>query len=821
MRRQNTFHIWISTFSLVAGMALAPAQAGTVLRVDATAQAAAPETGYLHMGTSVSPTGVKLDINSRYMTVDGKPWLPVAGEFHYSRFPHQYWDEELAKMKSSGIDIVSTYVFWNHVEAREGHFDWSGDRDLRNFVSLARKNGLKVLLRVGPWAHGEARLGGLPDWIVKSTRIRSNDAAYLRYVARYYRAIDQQVQGLLWKDGGPVIAVQLENEYYARGPGEGPDHILKLKELARAAGLDVPFYTVTGFHDSDNYPLRDVIPMQGGYSDQPWSYALQKLPPSENYRFRLGTFWSASLGAETKLMSNQDNSNTARHVPFFSAEFGGGVPDMYRRRPQLSADDTAAMLPVELGSGINWYGYYMFHGGQQSPDHDAEMQESTATGYPNDMPLIDYDYQAPLGAYGQARDSLNKLRPVHYFLNSFGAGLAPMQAHKPDVAPDRNDDFATPRFAVRTSGNSGFLFFNNHVHQYEMAPQRDIQFQVVLPSQTLTFPSRPVTVGNSYFIWPINLNLGPARLAWATAQPITKLDDANGVVSVLRAVRNMPVELAFDGARTVSAPSGIQHKDSDRIVISDLKPGSDALVTVTGNSGATTRLLVLTADQGEHAFLAKLEGRQRLIMTQAQFYAQGNKLNFLSNGDNRLAFSVFPQMAKTPAGNLKVSASGQDGVFQSFAASAPAGDVAVKATQIRQAGEMPAPLLTGDHNTVVVPAPETFAQAAAWSLQLSKDPKAQINDVFLQIKARGDVARLFSGGWLMDDHFLSGATWEIGLKRFERRQDSPLTLTVLPLRSDTPIYLDGGIASMVTGKQTAALVDIRVVPQYRLTLDGK
>jgi hypothetical protein len=210
-----------------------------------------------------------------------------------------------------------------------------------------------------------------------------------------------------------------------------------------------------------------------------------------------------------------------------------------------------------------------------------------------------------------------------------------------------------------------------------------------------------------------------------------------------------------------------------------------------------------------------------LILTKAQLYAQGGEINLLSNGDSHFDFSVFPRLVKAPAGNLKISANGQDGVFQSFAALAPARDVTVKATQIRQAAEMPPPLLTGEHGTVVVPAPETFAQSAAWSLQLSKDPAAQINDVFLEIKARGDVGRLFSGGWLMDDHFLSGATWEIGLKRFADRLDSPLTLTVLPLRSDTPIYLDGGIGSMVTGKQTAALVDIRAVAQYRLTIESK
>src|SRR5690242_2381728 len=133
MHRHAILLSWLAAI----GAAFPAAHAATILRVDATAQPTQPETGYLRMGTSISPAGIRLDVNSRYMTVNGKPWLPVAGEFHYSRFAHQYWDEELAKMKSSGVDIVTTYVFWNHIEPIEGHFDWSGDRDLRRFIALA------------------------------------------------------------------------------------------------------------------------------------------------------------------------------------------------------------------------------------------------------------------------------------------------------------------------------------------------------------------------------------------------------------------------------------------------------------------------------------------------------------------------------------------------------------------------------------------------------------------------------------------------------------------------------------------------------------
>ena len=139
----------------------------------------------------------------------------------------------------------------------------------------------------------------------------------------------------------------------------------------------------------------------------------------------------------------------------------------------------AAMLPVGLGSGINWYGYYMFHAGQNSPDRGA-LNETTASGAYNDVPRIDYEFQAPLGAYGQESAVMRRVRPFHFFLNAFGRRLAPMVVRSPDTVPDGPRDLETPRFSVRSLGDSGFLFFNNHVRQHAMSSHRDVQFSVAL-----------------------------------------------------------------------------------------------------------------------------------------------------------------------------------------------------------------------------------------------------------------------------------------------------------------------------------------------------
>ena len=147
------------------------------------------------------------------------------GEFHYTRHPEGEWRDELLRIKAGGIDIVATYVFWIHHEEIAGQWDWSGRRDLRRFVQTAAEVGLLVAVRLGPWCHGEVRNGGLPDWLLAAgCEVRSDDPRYLVHARALYAEIARQLHGLLWKEGGPVFAVQIENEY--SGPAEiGRAHV--------------------------------------------------------------------------------------------------------------------------------------------------------------------------------------------------------------------------------------------------------------------------------------------------------------------------------------------------------------------------------------------------------------------------------------------------------------------------------------------------------------------------------------------------------------------------------------------------------------------
>ena len=901
--------------ALVAGALAASVAGAAMLAIDASAPNPAPLKAALRLGSATAPNGDTLGANARYLTRNGAPWLPVMGEFHYSRTPAAQWEAELRKMKAAGIDIVASYVMWNHHEEVEGKFDWTGNRDLRRFVQLAAKAGLDVVVRVGPWAHAEVRYGGIPDWVVNAMPTRANDPQYMVFVERLYRQIGQQIKGQLWKDGGRVIGVQLENEYNLDGPGKGAAHIAALKKLALKAGMDVPYYTVTGW-DGTIYPTGEVTPVFGGYPDEPWGVSTKELPPKETYAFRFDTRVSGDLGAQTAAHAPGTAETDKDVTPFLGAEYGAGLPFMYRRRTVVSADDIASMLPVQLGSGVNLMGYYMFHGGRNPLGLGGTgMEESTLSGGYNDTTMISYDFQAPLGPDGQQRKVLEKLRPFHLFLHDFGARLAPMTVRKPEVSPSKPDDLSTARFAVRSEGDRGFLFVNNHVRQYPMAAQKDTQFAVKLQGQSVTLPSKPVDIADgAYFIWPLNLDLDGTNLRYATAQPLTLLDQSKaGVVAVFAASAGVPVELSFDANARVSlggaaGAAGAQIVTAGgHTLVTGVQPGAGAAVTVQRDGKRPLTIVVLTPEQSQQLSVVQLAGQRRLLLSADQTYVDGNALQMRSVGDSKFRFAVYPALSAAPkatttaaawagaasrasaaahpsaavspssaspsaavspssasssaaaspvaaapraagvapasasarvaaqaavpsnaganaagdapAATVAVRAAGNDGIFQVFEASLPASEVKASITPTRAAQEAAAIVIGGTAKAAIQPLPENFKAAGAWQISIPRDQLKGLDDALLQIDFVGDIGRLYSGTRLLDDWYYSGYQWQIGLRQQAALLDQPLTVSVLPLRADAPIYLPKEARPDFGGaRQIATVRGVSVIPVYQLRI---
>ncbi|MFZ3341042.1 MAG: beta-galactosidase [Terriglobales bacterium] len=783
----------------------------------------------LPMGAPTNPDGHSITVNSRYLMRDGKPWLPVMGEFHFSRYPHQYWEEELLKMKAAGIQIVSSYVIWIHHEEIQGQFDWSGDRDLREFVRLCGKHGLLVFVRIGPWAHAEVRNGGFPDWVQKMPHTRSNDPQYLGAVDSFYRQIAQQLKGQFWKDGGPVIGVQLENEYTLRGPGQGAAHILKLKQMAVADGFDVPLYTVTGW-DGAVFPPHEVLPVFGGYADWPWDDSLQKLPPNEVYAFRFISREGGDMGAPGGRPASNATQAALAPYPSLSAEFGSGIEDTYHRRPIIHAADVAAMLPTQLGSGVNLMGYYMFQGGANPPGKLTTLQESQVTGSPNDLPEISYDFQAPLGQYGEERESYRKLKLFHYFLNEFGSELSPMVVHAPDKIPAGPGDFSEPRLSVRSLGDQAFLFVNNYVRGYEMPARNDFQVRVRLPSGDVMLPQNPITIpAGAYFIWPIGLDTHGVTIRYATAQLITTLERKHEtyVFFVAQDGIGPEFELSLHAGQSLEGAAN-QSESGDRqkngMVTVRPTPGMGIAFTVRSVSGKPTHFIVLKQEQAERLTLLTIHGQRAIVYSGAYAFSEGENLHLRSAGRSDIFLGMLSESDSKWQSRAGLKPQPPEGIFPVYEARLDAREIAVAFTQTKQAGSAPPiqranPARWRKQPVAVAPTDDTMAKVAArWSISLPKDALTGVEDVFLQIHYEGDVARLYASGALLDDNFYNGDPWVIGLKRFAERLDAPLELWVLPLRDDAPVYFDQGYKPQFKGKQIAAVASITAVPEYEIVV---
>ena len=217
--------------------------------------------------------GAQVTWDRHSLIIDGHRVCPVMGEIHYSRLLADEWSQEVRKMKEGGVTIIATYVFWNHVEEQEGIFRWDGQRSLRRFLEICKQESMPVVLRLGPFCHGEARNGGIPDWVfTKGCKTRDSNPMFLGFVEMLYRQIFTQVQGLQWKDGGTVIAAQFDNEYRGRG-----EYLMALKKIALDAGFDLPFYTRTGWPElATPVPFGEMLPLYGDYADGFWTAPLAR-----------------------------------------------------------------------------------------------------------------------------------------------------------------------------------------------------------------------------------------------------------------------------------------------------------------------------------------------------------------------------------------------------------------------------------------------------------------------------------------------------------------------------------------------------------------
>ena len=316
--------------------------------------------------------------NTSTFLLDGKPFTVLSGAVHYFRIVPEYWEDRLKKLRACGFNTVETYVAWNLHERREGEFDFSGMLDIVRFIEIARDLGLKVILRPGPYICSEFEGGGLPSWLhnYPEMRIRCNDPLYLQKVRPYYRELSARIRPLLCTKGGPIIMVQIENEYGSYGNDH--DYMRAVADIYREEGLDCLLFTADG-------PCDFMI--DGG--------TLPDYPAAMNF----GSRPKDAFASLSRLHPGQ---------PPMCGEFWCGWFDHWGEEHHIrSVEDTVKDVRDMLDAGAS-FNFYMFHGGTNFGFTNGANHGERWDGY---APTItSYDYCAPLSEAGDMTPTFYAVR---------------------------------------------------------------------------------------------------------------------------------------------------------------------------------------------------------------------------------------------------------------------------------------------------------------------------------------------------------------------------------------------------------------------------
>lgn len=769
----------------------------------------APRRGHLSVGEP--PAGDdRIEVTSRWVERGGTPWFPLTGEIHYSRVPRHRWRDVLGHARAGGLTSVATYVFWQAHEPEPGVFRWGGQLNLRAFIEEARLHGLDVVVRLGPWAHGEARYGGFPDWLVeRKLATRTNDPAYLDLVHAFYAQTIAQLRGLAHADGGPVVAAQVDNELY-----DQPQHLARLRELAEELGLRVPIWTATGWGGAQ---VPDtLLPVYSAYSDGFWDDEQTEWPEFSAFHFRYSPVRDdLSVGADLREaldgISLDPGSVPLKDddaVPFVTCELGGGMHVAYHRRPMVAPADVAALALAKLGSGSIWQGYYMYAGGTQRTGAHGSEQESHATGYPNDVPRVTYDFAAPIGEHGQIRPHHHHLRAQHLWLQQDGHRIATMAT----TVGGGSVDPEILRWAVRSDGRSGYLFASTYQPAKAALPeQSDVQLTVTLDGGDVTVPTEPVTIpAGVSLVWPLRYPLAPGVvLRSATARVLARVTVDDREVVVLGAYDGIPVELVLDGDHEVGG-AGVAVRGEGATIISLAAPaGPTCVVELEG-----ARIIVLDQESVDRLYLLEVDGRERLVLSSAPLYAvRGELVVQTESPDFTVSLLPAPEALRAEGGHL--SDPSDDGPWRSWRASAPQVGRRTLISGLRPDATAPRPERGGPLDRLS--APTDFSGAAVVQVEVPRELFDGVDRALLRVRWTGDVGRAYVGDELISDHFWHGRDWDVDLTPWASAiARHGVRLELLPWQRSTGVWVDPTVREIPDGLHVDA-VDVVRVGKLRLT----
>ncbi len=340
----------------------------------------------------------KFEVGNKTFLMNGKPFVIKAAEMHYPRIPQPYWEQRIKMCKALGMNTVCLYVFWNIHEQEEGKFDFTGNNDIRAFVKLAQKNGMYVILRPGPYVCAEWDMGGLPWWLLKKKdiKLRELDPYFMERFEIFEGKVAEQLRDLTVENGGPIIMVQVENEYGSYG--EDKPYISAVRDIVRKSGFDkVQLFQCDWSSNFTKNGLDDLL-------------------------------WTMNFGTGANIDNEFKRLKELRpESPLMCSEFWSGWFDKWGAGHETrSAKAMVDGMQQMLDRGIS-FSLYMTHGGTNW----HHWAGSNSPGFAPDV--TSYDYDAPINEAGQTTPKYWELRKM--MANYVDGGkLAKVPAEYPTIA---------------------------------------------------------------------------------------------------------------------------------------------------------------------------------------------------------------------------------------------------------------------------------------------------------------------------------------------------------------------------------------------------
>ena len=347
---------------------------------------------------SAARKGGTFTVGDKTFLLNGKPFVVKAAELHYPRIPRPYWEHRIKMCKALGMNTVCLYVFWNIHEQQEGKFDFTGNNDVAEFCRLAQRNRLYVIVRPGPYVCAEWEMGGLPWWLLKKKdiRLREPDPYFMERVKLFERKVGEQLASLTIQNGGPIIMVQVENEYGSYG--ENKAYVSAIRDIVRQSGFDkVTLFQCDWASNFEKNGLDDLV-------------------------------WTMNFGTGADIDQQFRRLGELRpNAPQMCSEFWSGWFDKWGARHETRpAKAMVEGIDEMLSKGIS-FSLYMTHGGTSF----GHWAGANSPGFAPDV--TSYDYDAPINEYGQATPKYWELRHTMEKYNDGGKLPAPPKAPMPVI----------------------------------------------------------------------------------------------------------------------------------------------------------------------------------------------------------------------------------------------------------------------------------------------------------------------------------------------------------------------------------------------------